>query len=108
VTSLAASVKQAEQVLCETARSMGLAVCAERYGRKAIEIAPDFDGFEAWVETAKPAPVRARARLRFPHEEMVDATPETLCAAIALRCREGKVEIVAKLKETLARLEALP
>lgn len=107
-TKLRKTMDDASRLLIEIVRPMGLTVCAEKYGRKAIEIAPDFEGFEAWVETSKTAPVRARTRVLFPHDEFANASPQDLAAAMKQRCAEARDVIVANLKSTLAGLEAAP
>lgn len=94
-------IEQATKILHETARMMGLSVCAVRYGHEAIRIAPEFDGFDAWLG----APT-VRTRVLFPYHELVGASPDALCASIARRCRDAKEEIVATLKAALAHLES--
>jgi hypothetical protein len=100
-------LEPAERLLIEVSRSMGLVPCAKKYGRRAIQIAEDFDGFDVWLETARSMPVRARARVLFAHEELTTGTPQAIAAAVQKRCAEAKAAIVANLKATLATLAAL-
>lgn len=103
---------QAEKLLRETARAMGIDIV----GDGLVSILYPSQALDAWESRFtthfRILPERNHgrplARVLFDYSDIADAAPETLAALVKQRCGEAKAALISQLKETLARLEALP
>lgn len=104
---------QAEKILREMGHAMGLRFVGQMGEDHVLLPCPDVDAWEARLHpmfkgTAVGRNARPLARVRLAHQDIADATPEILLALVTNACVAAKADIVAQLREALARLEALP
>lgn len=107
------NVQAAEQILREVAASSGLTPVVDYYDGRILFAAVDADAMEARFCTSFATSLSDRTSRPFGRAliaatDLVDADPAQLNVVVKSGVAAAKAEIIAQMKATIARLEALP